>query len=278
MYYELKTPINTYKVLESNNNFKFGGRYKDCININILDSKTAYISHIESQPECGFMKNLEEGETVDFITAALQFVKEVYPTIEKFTLDDTSHIECDLKGKEGPLPRKQKKPLSLASLYITQKGYTWYEYRFEARMKSEKDYQIYRSKIKKFEEPINMSFNDFKYKVLRDMSEKYDFLKIYFEGAKSWFEFFRSIPKQKQCDAFFNWLPYFVSSFLDNKYNPYGWVINYEQLEKIHIEISKINKAEYDSNNRNSMNKTRKNTRKNTIRITNTNLITSNII
>ncbi len=277
MYYLLKTPLNTYKVLISNNNIKFGGKYKDCININILDSETAYISHIESQPECGFMRNLEEGETVDFILGALEFVKKLYPTVTKFTLDDTSHIECDSSSKKQSLPRKQKKPLSLAPLYITQKGYTWYEYRFGARMKSEKEYQIYRNKIKKFEEKINMSFNDFKFKIIRDMSENYDFLKTYFESANSWFEFFQTIPKKNHCEAFYNWLPFFVSSFLDNKYNPYGWIIEYEQLEKIPIEINEINKTEYNSNT-NILNKTRRNNNKNRMRITNTNLNTSNII
>ena len=218
---------------------KIGGAYKDCINITLVSENNIVskgrIPHLESEPECGFTNLLEEGDTVEFIKASLQYISMKYPTVKRYEFDDNSNIECGIRKSNIP-PRKMSKPFSLAHLYLALYGETWYEKRFGAKMLNSVLYDIYKDNRNILNTQIHIPYEQFK--KMNTIDEKQDkILSQYYDINKTWTHFFNSIPKKDRCVAFFNWLQFFIKDLLHNTYISSSWFIDIDTMDKTHIEI-----------------------------------------
>jgi hypothetical protein len=232
-----KATINTSTLRgEISHSITIGGINDKCINMSVSVSNTdkkmaAEISRLESFPDCNFENFVEKGDTVDMIKTALQFIVHIFPEVKYIYFDDASNIDC---GKT--LGRKYEKPFSLAYLYLSQYGKTWYEYHFNAQQNNAKQYAIYQEKLKNLTAPINLSFSE----IVKFASEeqKTKFSK-YFDKSigKSWLELFNSIPVIERCPIFFNWLSPVIDKIIKNSYNPRGWVINIDEMPKTEFSV-----------------------------------------
>jgi hypothetical protein len=228
---------HTFKVIlnkqDSGYTIKIGGLKKiDCINISIaINNNTitrATLNHLESEAECGFGSRLEDGVTVDFLKAALQFCKQEFPSVTRIEFDDMSNIDCsNFLNSQGLL----KRPFSLAHFSIAKSGKTWYEKQFGAKMIDEQSYARYRNAADVLNKKIDMDFSTFLGKIYYT-NEQADILEKYFNSEITWIEFFNSIPKAQQCKVFYNWLPTFIRELLQNTYNPCGWYIDIDTMNK----------------------------------------------
>jgi hypothetical protein len=219
---------------------KIGGKhYLDCINISISIQNgvvtNAKIGHIQSEPECGFGTLLENGETIEFIKGALQFCKIKFPTMQYIELDDMSNIDCGI-SKDKEHPRRPEKPFSLPHFSIARTGKTWYENRFGATLIDNRLYTKYRSAIENLNTPVGISFETFCAKA-QFTDTQASILKPFYSPEQTWMDFFNAIPKSKQCDAFFNWLPSFITGLIQNTFVPYSWVIDMSALGEVSLAL-----------------------------------------
>jgi hypothetical protein len=99
-------------------NIFIGGSYYNCIEINVTLNENNQISfakiiQIRSGPECGLSTFLEDGDTVDFIKASLQFCQNEFPALKEIEFDDASYIDCDdIKKKIDNVKQLLEKPIS----------------------------------------------------------------------------------------------------------------------------------------------------------------------
>jgi hypothetical protein len=239
-----KNNKHTFKAILKKQNYgytiKIGGHeYLDCINItiNLTDNNVtnAVISHIQSEPECGFGTYLEDGDMVNFLKATLQFCQHEFPSLKSIEYDDMSNIDCGKSISVGP-PRRLERPFSLAHFSIARTGKTWYENRFGAKMINKEDYIKYRNSIEKLYKKIDIPYLMFE-SISRVDEHHTVILEKYFSQDKTWIEFFNSIPKSLQCKALYNWLPSFIKYMINNTYNPFGWYIDIDTMEKTTFQL-----------------------------------------
>ena len=242
--YFFKTRRNTYKAVLTPQSFgytvKIGGRsYLDCINISITlqngNVTKAKIGHIQSEPECGFGTLLENGETVDFIKGALQFCKVKFPSLHTIEFDDMSMIDCGISKDKEP-PRRLEKPFSLSHFSIARTGNTWYENKFGAKLIDSRLYANYRSAVHALHAPIGIPFETF-CATAQITNEQAGILNTLYSPNHTWISFFNAIPKSKQCAAFYNWLPSFITDLIQNTFMHYGWSIDIDALENVPFEL-----------------------------------------
>lgn len=159
------------------------------------------------------------------IKSSLQLCQMLFG-VSQFKLKDNSNIEClrTEKTRKNTLPRKLKKPLSLAHISIVNSSKTWYECHFQTYLENPQHQKQYKQGLDILNGPINVSFDDFtKHTFLTRV--QYSELKPFFESANSWMDFFRSIPKDRQCDLF-TWLPAFMDTKMKFSVNDHYWIIN----------------------------------------------------
>ena len=249
MKYYFKTKYNIFEATVNDTPYgafiKIGGKtYKDCINISVVKAggtaSYAKIPHLESEPECGystFLNKTGKDSTVDFIRGSIQFVNHLYPTVTRFEFMDDSKIECGKRQNTATPPRKMVRPLSLAHLYLANYGETWYENKFGARLMNEKKYKEYRDAVEVLSKAKSMTYE--KFKVINSItdSEQNRILEPHFESSSTWAEFFKSIPKDKQCAAFGLWLPFFINSLLKDTFTPNTWYIDLNTMTRTNFSI-----------------------------------------
>ena len=230
---------HTFKAIISKNFsgyfIKIGGTYNCCLEIQYKPSdNTAKIIQIKSERECGLIKFLEEGDTVPMIKASLQSIASIFP-IKQFDFDDGSSIECGEKNMNSKPPRRTIKPLSLLHLSIALSGLTWYEKYFNAKM-NPINRDIYKKCIETYMTSPMIPYDTFKMKYL-EYEKQSIALEPYYLAAKSYPEFFTSVPKNRRCELFFNWVPTFINSYFNsvNLFN--NWYINIDDMPTIPIEI-----------------------------------------
>jgi hypothetical protein len=211
-----------------------GGIYEDCINMSVKIGQgveVASIPHLESFPDCNFENFTKKGDTVDMIRAAIQFVVHLFPGIKYINFDDASNIDCGVTKN-----RKYEKPFSLAYLYLSQYGKTWYEYHFNATLSNKLLYNIYREETKRLFDPLAVDLT-----MLYEFanSEQKELLAPYITDAsgKSWIEFFNSIPGSKRCTIFFNWLGQLINKIIDGTFNPQRWIIDIDEMPKTEFAL-----------------------------------------
>ena len=132
-------------------------------------------------------------------------------------------------------PRRTIKPLSLLHLSIALSGMTWYEKYFNAKM-NPINRDIYKKCIETYMTSPMIPYDTFKMKYL-EYEKQSIALEPYYLAAKTYPEFFTSIPKNRRCELFFNWVPTFINSYFNsvNLFN--NWYINIDDMPKIPIEI-----------------------------------------
>jgi hypothetical protein len=227
---ENNTYISTIKERHYGYYVTIGGKTFDgCIEI-LIKNNDSSIAQIYSEPECGYTRDLTDGETVSMIKGALQLCQALFG-VYKFTLNDDSNIECGKKNMTRKPPRKPVKPLSLMFLSLAKYCKTWYEMNFNAYLEDINIRQQYYKGINNINSKINISYEDFANKISID-DEYYNELKSYFEKSKTWLELIRNIPKSKHC-ILLRWVPSFFVELM--KFNPahHKWTINLGSINDI---------------------------------------------
>jgi hypothetical protein len=245
-----------------------GKEFQKCVEI-FINKENGKLCQIYSEPEC--WSNLgKKGNTVDMIKGALQVCNTLFGTTN-FVFDDMSTIECGMSNKDGKPPRKLTSPFSLAHLYLAQRGKTWYEYNFNARISNSEKRVEYEKAIQRLYDPVAKSelmFDTFLRSVhINTMQSNY--LKPFYESCSTWNEFFNAIPKSKICFAFFKWLPDFIDRHI-LRFKPlhHEWEICFDcdnEMERTSI-LFETEQVKYDLFRGLRRNKTRKNSTKPTTR------------
>lgn len=208
---------------------KLGGKYNDCVNISYKyqngEPVSVSIPHLLYEPECDLHVDLEKGGgTVAMIRAAIKYAYSQVPSLTEFHFDDMSHIDCQEKDRAKPPPRKPKQPLNLAYFSIAYHGMTWYEANFNATMKDERAYAAYKQSLACLTDPGEKApFLRF-LELAQPPAEQHEALKGWYEGAKTYREFFQAIPKGVQCEILYPWLTNFLKDVV--KFVEKGWVID----------------------------------------------------
>lgn len=211
--------------------FKIGGRYNNCIGVSYkyigLKPISAKISFVQYEPECSFDVDLEKnGGTAIMLKTLLKYVYKKIPSVNLFTLDDMSHIDCAEKDLTQPPPRKSKEPLNLAYLSIAYNSSTWYEKYFGAVMSDTELYNRYRDKLDFLTNPSKKpEYNGF-VQIACIPLEQYDYLRTKYEEAKTYREFFKAIPFEDKCEILSPWLNTFIEHYITSVYKTNDWVID----------------------------------------------------
>jgi hypothetical protein len=198
---------------------------------------TGILMQVKSEPECGYNSFLENGETPDMIKAGLQLCADIVPGLKLFRLNDDSNIECGESKGSSP-PRSLGKPFSLPQYSIAIYGKTWYERHFGAKLENERKYIAYRNSVEILSKhiPDTMTFEEFSRQNVLSQ-EQVEILQGPFEKARTWYDFFKAVPRKQSCIAFYNWLPFFINNILDGEFNNNGWIINIDSMEKVDMTI-----------------------------------------
>jgi hypothetical protein len=201
---------------------KIGGKdFTGCLEIFVDKPSHPYykppkLVQVYSEPECWY--HLEKkGDIVDLIKGSFQLCQMLFG-VDTFCFDDNSNIECGVTNMEKKPPRKLENPFSLAHLSIAQKGKTWYETQFNAYLSDDYLRKKYKDSITRLNDSTIKIKDDFdtfaSFNRLRQ--DQYDFLKPIYENTLTWADFFKSIPKERQCTMLFNWLPLFLETKILN--------------------------------------------------------------
>lgn len=91
----------------------------------VIDPTIASLVLTKYSPACAENRPLQGGEgTIEMILASMSLVKQVCPFVREFDLNDASSNQCD-NGSS----------ISLPYFYVTNHHKTWYEAKFNARLK-----------------------------------------------------------------------------------------------------------------------------------------------
>jgi len=208
---------------------KIGGNYPDCVSIFIYYNNNkpsnASMPHAMYDEECAItLLDKGEGSRI-MIQTILEYVKKNYPTIKEIKYDDMSSIECATNEELAEVTNRKRgthlKPMSLYNLSIAYNGQTWYEKYFGA--KKVKKHEKYRERVSTLLQTKPHHFNEF-IKNSNVPQNLWDELFKYYEGAKTYSDFFHSIPKPERCRLLRPWIDKFMTHYLDDIIN-FGWVI-----------------------------------------------------
>ena len=89
-----------------------------------------------------------DGGTVPMLKAVMQHIRSAFPAIQRFTLQDASHIPCDGDDQS-----------SLMYVHIQLRGKTWYEDKFGAVLEDEDDMATYKACIRLLGDPAYYADN-----------------------------------------------------------------------------------------------------------------------
>jgi hypothetical protein len=237
--------------------FKIGGTYNDCISIsytyNNLTPVSAKIVYVSYEPECTTGNNLEKGcGTAIMLKTFLRYVYKKIPSVNIFTFEDMSHIDCAEKDLSTAPPRKPIRPLSLAYLSIAYNSCTWYEKYFDAKMTDKERYTKYKNSMKFLTNPGDKpDFITF-LQIAQPPQYQIEYLKKIYERTDTYRAFFNNIPFNDRCELLRPWLKTFIEYYLGNKYSPYGWEIN--------ILVSKIKNGSLEGGSKKNKQNTLKRT------------------
>jgi hypothetical protein len=132
--------------------------------------KEIYIDRVQHNDQCvvdGSLQDFKNG-TIKIVSTALWFMKNHFKEVERFTLNDDSHIECE-RGKAVY-------KLRLAYDYILKYNQTWYENKFNAVLPSIGDdslYDKYKKSLSILDAPL------YPYSIVKDRFMSQDYEEIY---------------------------------------------------------------------------------------------------
>ena len=139
------------------------------------DSSIASLILVKYYEKCAENRELKQGEgTVDMMNTSMSFVKQICNFVKEFKLNDASTKKCE----NGSI-------ISLPYFYITQKGQTWYEGRFNAYLK-EPYYTAYKNTINKIMNIHLPQFEVFKLMYIKNTSDTIinELKSVYNDGDK----------------------------------------------------------------------------------------------
>lgn len=117
----------------------------------IIDPTVASLILTKYYPTCTENKPLQGGEgTIEMILTAMSLIKQLCPFVKEFALNDASSKQCDNQSM-----------ISLPYFYLTQHHKTWYEAKFQARLKPDSEMVMYQKTLKYFLESPLEPFNIF---------------------------------------------------------------------------------------------------------------------
>lgn len=239
--FKLKKSIFKYDNKIISQNITLGGEYDDCISISYIytiDGKISYakIPHLLYEPECALNKKLEKGIGTELmIKTCLKYAYKTVNSISIFEFEDMSHIDCIEKNiKNSKPPRNNIKPVNLAYFFIAYHGETWYENKFNAKMKDPIKYKKYRESLDFLtDEKSKVDFREF---LIISCINNYDimeYLKNKYEKSKTYREFFNLIPKKERCEILYTWLNNFMDYYLKNVFSVKEWIIDINDINNI---------------------------------------------
>ena len=236
---------------------KIGGNYLDCVSIFINYNNNKPLNANMPHPEKCAITHLDKGDgSRIMIKTILEYIKQNYPTIKEIKYDDMSSIECATDEELSQATNRKRgthlhlctiktptlsavmseqgvadcafqmrngvKPMSLYNLSIAYNGQTWYEKYFGA--KKVKKHEKYRERVTTLLQTKPPHFNDF-LKITRAPEKLWDELFKFYEGAKTYSDFFHSIPKPERCQLLRPWIDEFMKHYLDDVFSNSGWII-----------------------------------------------------
>lgn len=215
--------------------FKIGGDYDNCISVSYTYNNnkpvSAKIPHALYEPECSVGSDLEKGAgTIIMLKTLLKYVYSKIPTVQTFTFEDMSNIDCIDKDMSKPIPRSPTKPLNLAYFSLAYNSETWYEKHFNARMSNKTKYTKYKERLDFLTNPSKkMEFVHF-LEIVKPDQEQYIYLESIYNKSTTYRDFFELIPKTKRCDILYNWLSSFMEYYLKDVYSQYDWEMDITEI------------------------------------------------
>lgn len=238
-----------YEGRVSERTFKIGGTYPDCGDASIdydLQGQpvSGHLSYAMSDPECSKGTPLDRGEgSVMMLKAFFRYIHEKVPHITRFSFDDKSNIECgteeEKRSRRHPKKGSFAKPIPLNYFSIAFNGYTWYEKNFHAIYMNEEKHTEYRAQIKEFLTEEKMPpFAEFIRKIpkheetLIANKAMHEEVKMLYEKANTFRDFFTSIPKIERCSHARTWLISFITKRLYGIFSHNHWFINVTRMDE----------------------------------------------
>ena len=151
----------------------------------------------------------------ELLNYVIQYIRENYPHIQKFKLNDKSYIPCD-----------NDDTTDLLTYSIALYGKTWYELYYNAYIQNSNIFKQYRAQIQTMNSPefkkkytweiFCLEFLPPSTNFTKNLFEKNDGLyRDFFESSQTFPEFFRklnrTIDKKDKCLFYKFWLEQFVS-------------------------------------------------------------------
>lgn len=152
-----------------------------------IDPTIASLVLTKYAPGCSENRALMGGEgTIEMILSAMSLLKQLCPFIKDFDLNDASSKECE-KGVT----------ISLPYFYLTNHHQTWYEAKFQARLKPEGLMETYRKTFQDLLQSPLESFDVFQARFLsRVIPRVQDAIRASYEGSDTVDTFFKRLYEQ----------------------------------------------------------------------------------
>jgi len=216
-----------------------GGNVDKCVNITIHPKhsprhKELLLSWAEViDKDCTVNSQVIKGDaTVIMVRLAFTIAREIAPYAEYVTLHDMSYIMC--KTPDG------KKKISLPPYHIAFYDKTWYEDKFAARLRDEKDYARYQKCIQAMylENDVDTKPSSFHF----GNNDIRDLLVPHYIKSKSWKQFFMLIDTHypdTKCALMYPWIGAAIGHIFKvhgggDLYTGKEWVIQLEDIPIIH--------------------------------------------
>jgi hypothetical protein len=236
-FIHMRTLKHVYRITIKESTYHYyvtiGGKFHKCVELFIYKEGESTLSQVYSEPECTVDSMIHGGgETVDMIKGALQLCQLVFG-VNEYMFRDASEIDCDEKDMTKPIGKRITKPFSLTHLSLINKCKTWYEFHFNATIKDPEQQNKYITSRHVFNTPMNISLDT----IARDPSvrltdEQRKELEPYFSPSKTWIQFLRSVPKEKQCELL-NWTHNYLDRLMKFRPREHDWVIRIEPVKQL---------------------------------------------
>ena len=153
----------------------------------LIDPTIASLVLTKFSPACAENRPLLGGEgTIEMILSAMSLAKQVCPFIKEFDLNDASSKQCD-NGSS----------ISLPYFYLTNYHKTWYEAKFNARLKPDHLMESYQQTLQSLLESPLEPFDIFQARFLSRVSPVLkDAIHQSYEKADTVDSFFKQLYKQ----------------------------------------------------------------------------------
>ncbi len=252
-----KSIDNKFKILDlitldhNNNkmyhNIRIGGKKEGCIVIEVDEKdyglsenyKIAHITSIEYNKNCNKDGNLQSGEgTIEMILFSLNVTQHLCPWVTVFSLRDASARMCQENGPE----------INLSDMSIALYGKTWYERHFNAKIKNNDTYELYKRFLKKLKSKTFKNASPYE-KFSRAFNIKFsENIVLIYNNSETFKTFFKNLnetlSKEDICLLLQPWISKFIRDLIleRNFLIENEWII---KNNKIDIELDSIEEGQY---------------------------------